>query len=122
MRQLTRLSRRRFGQGLSASVALTDLPRPAAAHDGPHTFEVRVSGFAFVPQRVEIAVGDTVVWINEDIAPHTATARDRSWETDALDAEASARVVFETPGEFEYFCVFHPHMTGTVFVRPKRAG
>ena len=81
-----------------------------------------MSRFAFVPERVEIGPGDTVVWINEDIAPHTATARDGSWETDPLDADASARVVFGMPGDFDYFCAFHPHMTGTVSVRPKPAG
>ena len=122
MRQLTPLSRRRFGQGLGACLALAASPRLAAAHDGPHVVTVRVSRFAFVPESVEIRPSDTVVWINEDIAPHTATALDGSWETDALDIGATARLVFETPGEFAYFCAFHPHMTGTVSVRPNPAG
>lgn len=81
-----------------------------------------MSRFVFVPERVEIGIGDTVVWINEDIAPHTATARDGSWETEPLEAGASERITFETPGDFAYFCAFHPHMTGTVSVRPKPAG
>ena len=122
MRQLTPLSRRRFGQGLGASLALTAQPRLAAAHDGPHVVTVRMSRFAFVPERVEIRPSDTVVWINEDIAPHTATALDGSLETDALEVDAMARIVFETLGDFDYFCAFHPHMTGTVSVRPKPAG
>ncbi|NND19254.1 MAG: cupredoxin family copper-binding protein [Silicimonas sp.] len=122
MRKLTPLSRRRFGQGLGASLALAGLPCPARAHDGPHEVEVRISGFTFQPDRVTIRTGDTVVWINTDLAPHTATAREGGWETGAIETGEQARVVFETPGDFDYFCAYHPHMTGSVSVRPKQSG
>ncbi len=122
MRRLTAFGRRQFGQGLGASLALAAAPGTLAAHDGPHVVTVRMSNFAFVPESVEIRPGDTVVWINEDIAPHTATARDGSWQTDPLEADATARLVFGTPGDFDYFCAFHSHMTGSVSVRPKPIG
>lgn len=122
MRGLTALSRRRFGQSLGASLALASAPLAGAAHDGSHVVTVRLSRFAFVPAIVEIRPGDTVVWINEDLAPHTATARDGSWDTGMLKTGASARITFSTPGASNYFCAFHPHMTGTVSVWAAVAG
>lgn len=116
MRELTSLSRRRFGQGLGASLALTAAPITAAAHGGAHVVTVRISRFVFAPESLEIRPGDTVEWINEDLAPHTATAGDGSWETDTIGSERSARITFATPGDFKYFCAYHPHMTGTVSV------
>ena len=122
MRRLTSLSRRRFGQGLGASLTLASAPLIARAHGGTHVVTVRISRFAFVPASVEIRPGDTVVWTNEDLAPHTATARDGSWDTGALETAMSRRMVFTAPGDFEYFCAFHPHMIGTVAVRPSEGG
>ncbi|MDW4500190.1 cupredoxin family copper-binding protein [Sulfitobacter sp. D35] len=122
MRRLTSLSRRRFGQGLGASLALASTPQGATAHDGPHVVTVRMSRFTFVPAGVEIRPGDTVIWTNEDLAPHTATARDDSWETGALEVGESQRITFAAPGEFQYFCAFHPHMVGSVSVLPSGGG
>lgn len=119
MRQLISMSRRRFGQGLGASLSLTLPWHAAEAHSGAHELEVRVTDFTFAPNRLEIIVGDTVVWINDDFAPHTATAMDGGWGTGRLEKDQVARVSFEAPGKFEYYCVFHPHMTGEVLVRPK---
>ena len=116
MRELTAVSRRRFGQGLGASLALATLPRGASSHAGSHEVRVRISGFAFDPKRLEIHAGDTVVWVNEDIAPHTATAVDGSWDTSTLETGMEARVVFGSPGDVDYVCAFHPHMTGTISV------
>lgn len=122
MRWLTLLSRRRFCQGLGASLALAPAPRRVMAHDGPQVVTVRMSRFAFVPSRVEIRPGDTVVWANEDLAPHTATARDGSWETGTLANGESQHITFATTGDFDYYCAFHPHMAGTVSVRSSVGG
>lgn len=119
MRGLSVLSRRRFGQGLGAALTLAGLPRGAGAHNGPHEVEVRVKGFAFLPRALEIIAGDSVVWRNEDIAPHSATAVDGSWDTGAIAKGESAEMTFETPGEFAYVCAFHPHMKATIKVSAK---
>ena len=107
---------------MGASLALTTSPCLSAAHDASQTVKVRISRFAFVPEMVEINAGDTVVWINEDIAPHTATAQDDGWDTATIETGETAWLVFETPGSFDYVCAFHPHMTGTVTVRPRQSG
>lgn len=120
MCKLTPVTRRLFGQGLGACLALALSGRTVSARGEKHVRQVRVSEFAFAPSRLEIDAGDTVVWFNEDLAPHTATAVDGNWGTDAILTGQQSRLVFEEPGEFAYYCAFHPHMTGTVSVRAKR--
>ena len=122
MRKLTPVSRRRFGQCLGASLVLAGLPRAVWSHAGPHEVRVRISGFAVEPAHLEINAGDTVVWVNEDLAPHTATAIDGNWDTGTLETGIEARILFRSPGSFDYVCAFHPHMTGTISVRRNPLG
>ena len=122
MRELTHLTRRGFGQGLGAALSLAGLPGISRAHDGTHVIEVGVARFAFDPARVEVQVGDSVTWTNADLAPHTATAEDGAWDTGALDKGAGRRITFDAPGEYPYFCTYHPHMKGLVVVQPKPGG
>lgn len=122
MRGLNRLTRRGFGHGLGAALAMAGLPGRSRAHDGAHGVEVGIARFAFDPARVEIVAGDSVIWTNADLVPHTATAKDGAWDTGALDRGGRGRIVFDAPGTFAYFCAFHPHMTGIVVVRPQADG
>jgi plastocyanin len=48
---------------------------PADSKPAAKTYTVLIRGFQFVPQRLEVEAGDTVIWKNEDIVPHTAAAR-----------------------------------------------
>ena len=86
----------------------------AAADNSPHRVVVR--GFAFEQQSLEVKVGDRVEWLNEDIAPHTATALSGEWDTGALTKSQSAVISFETPGTFAYRCAYHPQMRATIVV------
>lgn len=122
MRGLTLPTRRRFGQGLGGALTLAGLPRAVRAHGGPHEVTVRIARFAFDPVMIEIVVGDTVTWVNADLAPHTATADDGAWGTGALDRGGAERITIEAEGAHRYFCAFHPHMKGVVVVRRKLDG
>ena len=115
MRRLM-VSRRWFGQGLGASLTL---PLAGKARANGQVRQIAVSAFAFAPDKLQITVGDTVVWINEDLAPHTATSDDGDWDTGQIEKGQTARQVFEKPGTFSYFCAFHPHMTGRIVVLPR---
>ncbi|PWE34005.1 copper-binding protein [Maritimibacter sp. 55A14] len=112
------LTRRKFGQGAALSVALAVSGRPAPAHARPRTLDVRIQGFAFRPGDLTIEPGDTVVWENADVAPHTATALDGAWNTGEIPGGETARMIFEAPGEYRYVCAFHRHMTGRIRVVP----
>jgi plastocyanin len=113
-----------------AAPAVTDAPAtpapaetPADAAQGaeaPAAAEVPVDirDFAYSPDPIEIAAGDTVTWTNQDEVPHTATGEDRDvLQSGTISPGASFSQVFPEAGEFGYFCEFHPNMTGTIVVQ-----
>jgi hypothetical protein len=60
-------------------------------------------------------VGDVVEWRNRDIVDHTATGKDGSFDV-AIEAGGNGKLVMQKPGEIEYFCRYHPNMTGKINV------
>ena len=118
----------------AAPAPATDTPAPAPATEEPTAepaaapaeteapaaadVPVDIRDFAFGPNAVEISVGDTVTWTNQDQVPHTATAEQRDvLQSGAISPGSSFSQVFDTAGEFAYFCEFHPNMTGTIVVK-----
>jgi len=77
---------------------------------------VNIAGFAFSPDTITIAVGDSVTWTNGDSVSHTATADDASFDTGTIGAGTSKSVMFSTAGTFAYHCRIHSSMTATVVV------
>jgi plastocyanin/cytochrome c5 len=74
----------------------------AAAQGGPgqRVHQVSVSGFKFDPPTLEVKVGDVVEWKNADFVAHTATADDRSFDTDRIDAGEARRLTVKQKGRF----------------------
>lgn len=79
---------------------------------------VRMRGDAFVPSDLTVRPGAVVIWVNEDPVPHSATAKDWSWDTGLFGAGESRRLSFSQPGVWEYVCVIHPGMEGVIRVQP----
>jgi amicyanin len=75
---------------------------------------VSIAGMKFDPPTLEVAVGDTITFTNEDSAPHTATASDGSFDTGRLSRGQSATVTISAAGTFDYICTIHPSMKGQV--------
>ena len=83
----------------------------------PAAHVVRLSGTRFTPAADTVPVGDTVVWTNDDLVPHTATAQDTRWDSGGIAPGASWRYVAEEKGSHAYICTFHPGMKATLVVR-----
>jgi plastocyanin len=98
-----------FGAGLVA-VALAGEPSRT-------TTTVDMRDFVFEPAAVEVAVGDTIVWVNRDVVPHTATAETGSWDSGEMRMGARWAWVAEHADTVEYVCAYHPSMRGTIVVR-----
>lgn len=79
--------------------------------------QIDMTKFAFVPAEITVTAGDRVTFVNNDLVPHTATARDGSFESGILRRGESVALVMSSPGEIAFFCRFHPHMTGLIHVR-----
>jgi plastocyanin len=71
---------------------------------------------SYNPNPIEIRVGDTVTWVNDDSTVHTATASDGTFDSDILRRGDTFSFTFDREGEYPYFCDVHPNMVGTVVV------
>jgi len=76
------------------------------------TITIDIKSFKYNAADVTISVGDTVIWVNQDRARHTATARDGSFNTGTLKKGTSNQITLTDAGTFEYFCKFHRNMVG----------
>lgn len=83
----------------------------------PKTHTVVVAGMKFSPETLAVARGDVVVWVNKDFFPHTATARDRTFDSGEFGAGSSFRYVADKAGTFPYICTLHPTMKATLIVK-----
>jgi plastocyanin len=103
-----------------AAPAATETPAPAATTAPAQAAEVPVDirNFSFSPNPVEVPVGGTVTWTNQDQVPHTATSDQRGvLQSGAIAPGSSFSQTFDTAGTFNYHCEFHPNMTGTIIVK-----
>ena len=82
----------------------------------PATHTVVIENLRFVPETLEIRRGDTVVWENRDLVPHTATAEGR-FDSGNIAPKASWRHRFDAAGTLPVVCRYHPTMKGQVIVR-----
>lgn len=89
-------------------------PKPGG--EAPRAQKVEIVDFTYEPDPVTVAVGGKVTWLNQDSAPHTATAEDDSFDTGTLDEGKIGSATFKQPGSVAYICSIHPTMKGTVKV------
>ena len=78
---------------------------------------VTIQNFSFGPASLEVAVGATVTWTNQDTAGHTVTADDGSFDSDTLSNGATFSQTFATAGTFAYHCKIHSSMKATIIVK-----
>jgi plastocyanin len=82
----------------------------------PVTHSVTIDGSSFTPATLRIRSGDSVVWVNKDIIPHTATSERGRFDSGTLETGASWTYGTKARGEFPYVCAFHPTMKGVLQV------
>src|SRR5262252_4037418 len=90
---------------------------PAAALAAGKTHKVTIEGMKFSPERLEVAAGDTVVWTNKDVVPHTVTASQAKVESGEIAPNKSWRFIAKKKGEMPYICRIHPTMKATLVVK-----
>lgn len=89
--------------------------------------QVIIKNFAFWPAELEVTVGTTVEWINqEESVPHTVTSGSPDYPSGVFDSGRlrpgdSFRFTFQQPGTYEYFCSIHTRMRGRIIVKPAPA-
>jgi plastocyanin len=76
---------------------------------------------AFSPNPIQVSVGTTVTWTNDDAQPHTVNSGENAMQSGLFDSpimptQATFEYTFTEAGEVPYFCILHPNMVGTVSV------
>lgn len=82
------------------------------------TIQITIDKLVFTPAEVTAKVGDTIEWINKDILAHTATAKAGDTWNIAIAPKKTARLTLTKAGPADYFCKYHPTMTGRLVVEP----
>jgi len=98
---------------ITAAVLFASL---AIACSGPASAEshvVEMRGLEFLPASLDVAVGDTITWINMDVMPHTATAGDGSWDSGLMEeGDEYSLEIEDGTSTGGYVCNYHPTMMG----------
>lgn len=83
---------------------------------GAATHTVKIEGMQFVPATLTVQRGDTIVWQNKDVVPHTATARG-GFDSGNIAAGKKWSHAMKKAGSYDYVCTFHPGMKAKVVVQ-----
>ena len=92
----------------------TPTPKPSSAPAG--VAAVDIVDLVFEPASLEVPAGTTVKWTNTGVAPHTATAKEGTFDSGTLQTGGTFDHTFTTPGRYAYQCLIHPDMTGSIAV------
>jgi len=93
----------------------------------PDSVPVVISGIkgsqSYSPDPIRIDSGQTITWYNGDTVSHTVTSGQDNdpdegalFDSNAIIANQKYSLTFESPGNYEYYCIYHPSMIGEVVV------
>ena len=81
---------------------------------------------AYQPNPIQVSVGNTVTWTNDDAQPHTVTSGSNGQPDNKFNSSPNFSPLvnpgqtfsftFTQAGNYPYFCMLHPNMVGTVSV------
>ena len=90
--------------------------------EGSSTPGCEADNACYVESDITVGVGATVTWTNDDTAAHTVTSGtptdgpDGVFDSSIVMSGATFEHTFEEAGQYDYFCIVHPWMTGKVTV------
>jgi len=127
---------RKFGIGLiilSISLAITGFGFDTAfaeevkIENGRGSSEpgCELTNLCFIPAIATAHVGDKIIFLNGDDAPHTSTSGNPAsgpngiWDSGLQQPGVDFVFIATDPGTFDYFCMVHPWMVGQLEILPQ---
>ena len=127
---------RKFGIGLivlSISLAMTGFGFDSAfaeeikIENGRGSSEpgCELTNLCFIPAIATAHVGDKIIFLNGDDAPHTSTSGTPAsgpngiWDSGLQQPDVDFVFIATNPGTFDYFCMVHPWMVGQLEILPQ---
>jgi plastocyanin len=81
------------------------------------THTITIEGMRFQPEVLTVERRDTIVWVNKDLVPHTATSKAGNFDSKLIEADKSWKYTVRKKGAFAYICTFHPTMKAMLQVQ-----
>ena len=78
--------------------------------------DVTIRGFVFGPDKLTVALGKAVTWVNADDSPHQVTVKGLPRSELLLKGQSHSQT-FPAAGTYDYICGLHPNMKATVEVK-----
>ena len=106
-------------EAAAAAVPQTHIVETAMGSGAPGC---ETSNACYLPQDITISTGDKVLWDNVDTAAHTVTGGSPAdgpsgvFDSSLLMAGLDYSFTFNDAGNYDYFCMVHPWMVGSVTV------
>jgi plastocyanin len=101
---------------IAALVLAAVVTIPTAAQDKPRVVQIVITEVAFPVVKETLSIGDVIEWVNNDVVDHTATARNKDWDV-VIRAGRKVRMPLKKAGVVDYFCKYHPNMTGKMTIK-----
>ena len=102
-----------LASGVTTTIPVGNAPRKVAVQPTVRmeagTSAISINNFSFTPADVTVAVGERVVWSNNDGAPHGLRFTDGAAGVDPMLPSATFSRTFDKPGTYDYVCSIHPY-------------
>ena len=99
------------GREARAAGTANQAPRKAT------TASVRIDATSFQPSVIVVRLGDSIEWANHDLFRHTVTSSGGGFDSKDIQPDSSWKFTPTKAGRYDYLCIYHGTMTGTVVVR-----
>jgi plastocyanin len=95
---------------------LQNAPTPTSVATISST-NVEIKNMAFSPADLQVKIGDTVTFTNNDSVAHTVTSDTGTFDSGTIEPGKSYTKTFDTAGTFAYHCTIHPSMKAKIEVK-----
>ena len=102
--------------GLGVYYFLGDKQETPSATKTQESQTIVIKNFAFNPPNITVKRGTKVIVRNEDLAGHSVSADDGSFDTSIIDQGGSATLTMNQSGSFGIHCLPHPGIKGVITV------
>lgn len=106
---------REAGPQTATASAPSEPTEPSEPAAGGPTITIEGMGFS---DALTVAPGTQITIVNDDEVEHSVTARTGdAFDVHVDDKQRATLTAPSQPGEYAFYCIYHPAMTGTLTVR-----
>jgi len=104
-------------EGDTGTATATASPETTSAAAEPAGPTITMANMSF-GDPITVAPGAKITVRNDDSAEHSVTSRaEGTFDVHVEAGEQGTLTAPSTPGEYAFYCVYHPSMTGTLIVK-----